>query len=286
MPCRLILNADDFGLTAGINRAVEELHQASSLTSATLMATGPAFLDAVTIARRNPGLGVGCHVVLVDGMPVSPPETIPSLLGPDRRTFRPTLLDFIQAALRGAINPGELHREVLAQVQRLQDAGLPVTHLDSHKHTHLIPPVTRALLRVCAECGIPAIRNPFEPAAALALGHGSSLRRFQIRLLDRIFHARFLAAVRASPTRTTDGSLAVSTTGDLTQETLAELLSALPERGIWELITHPGYSDAALNGIATRLRASRDTEREALLACLPAFRANPASPDLIHYGAL
>ena len=81
MPPRLIINADDFGLTPGINRAIIELHRAGVLTSATLMATGPAFDDAAALARSNPSLGVGCHIVLTDGSPASPPETIPSLLG-------------------------------------------------------------------------------------------------------------------------------------------------------------------------------------------------------------
>src|SRR5271154_4644382 len=86
MPPRLIINADDFGLTPGINRAIAELHQAGALTSTTLMATGPAFDDAVVMARANPTLGVGCHIVLTDGVPVSPPQTVPTLLGPDGKT--------------------------------------------------------------------------------------------------------------------------------------------------------------------------------------------------------
>src|ERR1700692_4692172 len=115
MAPRLIINADDFGLTTGINRAIAELHQARALTSATLMATGPAFSDAVSVALANPTLGVGCHIVLTDGIPVSPPETIPTLLGPDRKTFRPSLLDFIQALLRGSIREDDIEREALAQ---------------------------------------------------------------------------------------------------------------------------------------------------------------------------
>src|SRR5271154_5842107 len=99
MAPRLIINADDFGLTPGINRAVAELHQAHVLTSATLMATGPAFDDAVAIARANPTLGVGCHIVLTDGVPVLPPKDIPTLIGPDRKTFRPSLISFLKALL-------------------------------------------------------------------------------------------------------------------------------------------------------------------------------------------
>ncbi|HEU4636346.1 MAG TPA: ChbG/HpnK family deacetylase, partial [Edaphobacter sp.] len=101
MPPQLIVNADDFGLTKGINRSILSLHDAGALTSATLMATGPAFDDAVEIARRTPTLGIGCHVVLTDGIPASDPAKIPSLIGPDGRSFRPSLLSFVQALLRG-----------------------------------------------------------------------------------------------------------------------------------------------------------------------------------------
>ena len=162
MPARLIINADDFGLTRGVNRAVVELHQAGSLTSATLMATGAAFEDAVALTNANPALGVGCHITLTDGLPVSPPQSISTLLGPDGKRFRPSLVDFVQALVRGKISEEEVEREALAQVEKLRDAGIKVTHLDTHKHTHLFPAVTRPLLRVAERCGIGAIRNPFE----------------------------------------------------------------------------------------------------------------------------
>src|SRR5580700_3592010 len=103
MAPRLIINADDFGLTPGINRAIEELHQAKVLTSATLMATGPAFDHAVAIAHANPTLGVGCHIVLFVVKATAPPERIPTIIGPDRKTFRPSLIDFVQALLLGNI---------------------------------------------------------------------------------------------------------------------------------------------------------------------------------------
>src|ERR1700678_2360716 len=123
MASRLIINADDFGLTPGVNRAIAELHQARVLTSATLMATGPAFDDAVAVAHANHTLGVGCHIVLTDGIPVSHPESIPTLLGPDGKTFRLSLIDFLQALLRGSISEEDITREAAAQIQKLQRAG-------------------------------------------------------------------------------------------------------------------------------------------------------------------
>src|SRR5450755_4685798 len=143
MAARLILNADDFGLTRGINRAIAELHSAGALTSATLMANGPAFDDAVAIAHAHPTLGVGCHIVLTDGVPLAPPEHIPGLLGPNARTLRPSLADFVQALLRGKIKSAEIELEALFQIHRLQRAGIKITHLDTHKHTHIFPVVAQ-----------------------------------------------------------------------------------------------------------------------------------------------
>ncbi len=180
MQVRLIINADDFGLTPGVNRAIAELHDAGAVTSATLMATGAAFDDAVALALARPSLGVGCHIVLVDGTPVSDPATIPTLLGPDRRTFRNSLGGFALGVLRGAIHEDEIQREALAQIQKLQRAGLKLTHVDTHKHTHLLSRVTRPIIRALEQSGIRCIRNPFEPRWAASLG-GSTRRSLFVR---------------------------------------------------------------------------------------------------------
>lgn len=286
MPARLILNADDFGLTLGVNRAIRELHQAGVLTSATLMATGEAFDDAVAIAHANPSLGVGCHVVLTDGIPVSPPESIPTLIGPDGKHFRPRLIDFVAALLRGRINEAEIEREALAQVRKLQQAGINVTHLDTHKHTHLFPTVTRPLLRVAESNSVGAIRNPFEPKWCRSLGRGKFMRRLQLALLNS-FQPRFNAhrQIRNGDILTTGGTIGVSATGQLNAESLDQILSDAPD-GLWELVCHPGYNDADLAAIATRLRSHREVEREALLTIVPKFLAQPNAPKLIHYANL
>src|SRR6185437_7830738 len=199
MQVRLIINADDFGLTPGINRAIAELHDAGAVTSATLMATGPAFDDAVALAQARPSLGVGCHIVLVDGTPVSDPATIPTLLGPDRRTFRNSLGDFALGVLRGAIRQDHIQREALAQIQQLQRAGLKLTHVDTHKHTHLLSRVARPIIRALDDSGIRSIRNPFEPGWAATLG-GSTRRSLFVRALDLApAVSSQLAAPSASP---------------------------------------------------------------------------------------
>jgi chitin disaccharide deacetylase len=287
MPARLILNADDFGLTPGINRAIGELNAAGVLTSTTLMASGPAFDDAVAVAHAHPTLGVGCHIVLTDGVPVSHPESIPSLLGANGKSFRPSLLDFLQALFRGTISEDEVAREVLAQIQKLQRAGIDVTHLDTHKHTHLFPTIACPLLHVAERTSIGAIRNPFEPQWSLALDHGSRIRRLSVKLIGRL-RTRFEAIpqIRNAHVQTTDGTVAISATGTLNSASLAEVLHALPSTGTYELCCHPGYNDRDLDRVATRLRAHRNVEREALLSEIPRILAQPNAPELIHYGSL
>jgi chitin disaccharide deacetylase len=287
MAPRLIINADDFGLTPGVNRAIAELHQAKVLTSATLMATGAAFEDAVAIAHANPTLGVGCHIVLTDGIPVLPPDRIPTLIGPDRKTFRPSLIDFLQALLLGNIREVDIFRETAAQIQKLQLAGIAITHLDTHKHTHLFPAVLRPLLGLAERLSIHAIRQPFEQPWSLALGHGNRTRRLLVKVLGRLktsFERQ--PEIRSGRVLTTDGTIGISATGNLYGKTLHEILHAMPAEGTFELCCHPGYNDSDLDSITTRLRTHRDIERNALLTEIPALALHPNAPQLINYGDL
>ena len=285
MPARLIINADDFGLTPGVNRSVEELHRAGALSSATLMANGPAFEDAVAIALRNPSLGVGCHVVFTDGVPLSLPQSIPSLLGPDGTSFRPSLLAFAAAATCGKLRPDDVRTEAIAQIRKLQGAGIAVTHIDTHKHAHLFPAVIRPLLEAARQTSVHAVRNPFEPPWSLALAQGSPLRRLELNLLRPLEHRLHTELRRDRTVATTKGTLGISTTGRLDAPALRQLLQRLPP-GTWELVCHPGYNDPDLDRLRTRLRTHREIERNALLTVVPEILAQPGAPVLIHYGSL
>jgi len=273
---RLIVNADDFGMTAGINRAVAELHQAGALTSATLMARGTAADAASEIARSTPTLGVGCHVVLVDGEPVSSGRIS---LAPEGR-FHPTLGAFLRALFTGSVVEKDIEAEAIAQIQHLQAGGVTLTHIDTHKHTHMFPQVLRPVLRAARACGIRAVRNPFEPQWSIDATPGAPLvRRMQVRGL-RMLEARFHRIVSEEGFATTDGAIGVLATGTLDAATISSLLRAAPAQGVFELVTHPGYNDAELGGVRTRLRESRDTEREALL------RLRDSRAELISFAAL
>lgn len=293
MPRRLIVNADDFGLTRGVNHAVAELHDAGALTSATLMASGAAFQNAIEIAKARPHLGVGCHVVLTDGRPTSPAKAIPTLLARNGNALRPSLVSFLLALHTNQIDAEDIEREAVAQIRSLQHAGITVTHLDTHKHTHLFPFVLKPLLRAAERTGVRSIRNPFEQPWAFRLSNGSAARTSQVRALQPLKRALLRQpTIRAGQIRTTDGTVGVSATGSLDGTTLRNLVDAVPE-GTWELVCHPGYNDRELLQVTTRLRHSREVEREALLETLgrppennSQNKAHQPPLELIHYGEL
>jgi predicted glycoside hydrolase/deacetylase ChbG (UPF0249 family) len=257
---RLIVNADDFGLTGGVNRAVIELHRAGVLTSASLMARAGATDEAIKLACVTPTLGVGCHVVLVDGEPVlSPSPLVEARTG----RFHPTLSTFLGRLLSGRIRASEIEAETAAQITLLQSRGVKLTHIDTHKHTHMFPAVLRPVLRAARAAGIRAVRNPFEPAWSLRATRGGGLiRRTEVSLL-RLLEPAFRRIVAEEGFATTDGALGVLATGSLNADKIASLLGNLPD-GAWELVTHPGYNDADLARAHTRLLASREIERAAL----------------------
>ncbi len=274
---QLIVNADDFGLTCGVNRAIAETHAQGVVTSTTLMASGAAFADATDRARSTPALSVGCHVVLVDGAPVLEPEAIDTLLAvrsaePGR--FYSGISNVAARAVLGGFDPDQLVEEITAQIRKIQSSGLKVTHLDTHKHTHIFPEVLTAVVRAARICGVPAIRNPFVPIrtmAAKSLRQNPRLwkRYGQLRVL-RSFAGQFPQKMRRAGLRTPDGSVGVIETGFLDVSLLREALVNLPD-GTWELVCHPGYDDVDLRAAHTRLLASRDEERQLLTS--PELRA-------------
>lgn len=268
---RLIVNADDFGLTAGINRAILELHSAGLLTSTTLMARAGASEEAIEMARVTPTLGVGCHVVLVDGTPVlSARNQIPNLADPTCDRFHPTILNFLGGLYRESKKKfvAQVEAETRAQIEFLLNRGVRLTHIDTHKHTHMFPAILRPVLRAAHACGIRAIRNPFEPAWAVsATSRAAWLRTAQVGLL-RTLEPTCRRIIAEEGFTTTGGTLAVVGTGTLDAAVLRNLLKQIPDGtdNPWELVTHPGYNDADLDKVRTRLRESRDVERHALSA--------------------
>jgi hopanoid biosynthesis associated protein HpnK len=283
----LIVNADDFGFTSGVNRAIAEAHSHGVVTSSTLMANGPAFAEAAQLAKTLPTLSVGCHVVLTDGRPVLDAAQLPSLT--TGAQFRDGMKTFAARAIAGRMNADEITAEAAAQIRKIQSACVAVSHLDTHKHTHLFPKILRPLLRAGAECGVRAVRNPFGPRLPLRssqlLARPSLWVRYaEVRFLSR-FAGKFREAVDRDGFHTPDGTLGIVVTGALDESLFHAIAHSIPE-GTWEFVCHPGYNDADLQASSTRLRSSREIELRVLT--LPAAREVLAQQgiELISYREL
>jgi chitin disaccharide deacetylase len=268
---RLIVNADDFGYTSGVNRAIVEAHTRGVVTSSTLMANGPAFSEAVRFAKDNPKLSIGCHVVLIDGEPVLAAEKIPTLSHSGK--FRDGMKAFAARAISGRISEEEVFAEASAQIQKLQSSGITVSHFDAHKHTHLFPRILHPLLGAAATCGVRAVRNPFGPrrpfrSSDLMVRPKLWTRYVEMKVLSR-FAGKFHEAVAREGFVTPDGTLGIEVTGTLDETLFRAIARTIPE-GTWEFVCHPGYNDDDLAAANTRLRSSREIELRVLT--LPAVR--------------
>lgn len=236
----LVVNADDFGFTRDVNQGIVEAHRRGILTATTLMARGAAYDDAVRLAHENPTLDVGCHLVLVGDPPY--PRTIPRL---------------IAAIALGRI---AIYDELTAQVLRIMDAGIRPTHLDTHKHTHLLPQVLDAVARISQEFQIPWVRRPFDfPGQP---GERSAKAVWASRAM-RLMQARFARILPAHGCRLTDHFSGFGITGRYDAQNLIELIRSLPE-GSTEFMCHPGFCGPELRAAETRLKESRKQELDAL----------------------
>lgn len=289
---RIIVNADDLGLTRGVNRAIFETISQGIVTSTTLMANSSAFQDAVEQAgslARGKRPSVGCHVLLVDGEPIAPAASVKTLLEDGSGTFRTSLMPFVSSAARGKISGAEIEAEATAQFRKLQAAGVSISHFDTHKHTHIFPAVFQPLLRAAQACGIKAVRNPFAPVKPLAFAHlvrrPKLWRRYsQVKILRR-YEDAFRRAVADAGMKTPDGSFGIVSTGHLDERLFTAIMGCLPE-GTWEFVCHPGYNDKDLDGVQTRLRSSRETERQVLTSKAARKVLEDQGVELISYSQL
>jgi chitin disaccharide deacetylase len=268
VPRNLIVNADDLGWTSGVNRGVAEAHRNGIVTSASLLANGSAFAEAVELARKTRGLGVGVHLNLSDGPSTALREAVPTLVnrsgefegGPDGL--------LLKIATRG-LSMREVEMEWEAQISKVRAAGVEPTHLDGHKHVHMLPGLFEIALRLAKRHGIGAIRVSHEASGLRAALSTGGLRAavvlkqgVQARGLKLLARDAREQADRAGIS-TADYFCGIAQTGELTKEGVARLLRSLPE-GTTELMCHPGYADEALRKTATRLQDSREKEVEIL----------------------
>jgi hopanoid biosynthesis associated protein HpnK len=264
---KLIVNGDDFGLTRGVNAGIVRAFREGILTSTTLIASGDEFDDAVELARANPGLGVGCHLVLIGGRAVAPAGDVPSLA--DKNGKLPgSLLALVGKLSCKMIHRRDIETELRAQIERVRRAGIEPTHVDTHKHTHSHPQVMEALVRVAGETGIRRMRKPFEdPRNFLGIGpHRNG--RIPVKQRALVAAARtaaplFRRLAKSHGLATPDHFYGLRATGRLEREAILELLERLPD-GTSELMCHPGICDEDLERTPTRLKRQREAELAAL----------------------
>jgi chitin disaccharide deacetylase len=264
---RLIVNADDFGMTRGVNRGIIRCYTEGIVTSTTIMANGDAFGDAIELACQHPNLGVGVHIVLVGGRAVAGKNEIGSLAD-EKGELPHTLVSLLKKSIRGAVTGRHIEQEIRAQVKRVLNAGIRPTHLDTHKHAHMYPPVMKALAKVARDCDVPKIRMPFESLRGVARRLGdlrlSSLGRNTFVLSVQGNRSYFRRYTRTNDLSTPDHFFGFAATGQLVREAVLGILDDLPD-GTSELVCHPGIHDADLDVQPTRLKKERATELAALI---------------------
>ncbi len=264
---QLILNADDFGMTLGVNEGIIRAHREGILTSATLMANGEAFDDAVERARANKELGVGCHLVLVGGKCVATKDSVASLV--DVGGNLPDSLPlFVAKISSGIIRTEEIERELRAQIGKVRAAGIEPTHLDTHKHTHAHPRVMEALGKVAKECGIARVRKPIENLrdsweTSQAGGQGVSMQILAAGAV-RAIAPQFTAISRRYGLLSPDHFLGLAMTGQLGPTVLRGVIGTVVD-GTTEIMLHPGICDADLARSGSRLQKQREDELQGLL---------------------
>ena len=261
----LIVNADDFCWTEGVNRGIVEAFRNGIVTSTSLLANGAAFAGGLETKRSAPGLGVGVHLNLSDGAPVAERETVTSLLNDDG-VFAGGPESLLLRRARRELLLTEVEREWDAQIEKVREAGIEPTHLDGHKHVHMLPGLFEIALRLAKRHAIGAIRVSLEASSLrAALSSGEKQRTgvvmkqgVQARGLKLLARDAREQAARAG-IATADYFCGIAQTGELTLEGVMQFLKVLPE-GTTELMCHPGYADAELQQTATRLQDSRQAE--------------------------
>jgi len=272
---KLIVSADDFGWSRGVNRGIVDAHLYGVLTSAALLVNFPAHADAARRARGCPALGVGLHLNIVHGSPLADPARIPSLLGTKGRFPGPFAT--LRRLLSGRIRRRELDLEIKAQLERFRETAGEPTHLDSHKHMHAFGCFTEAVAALAGEMSVPRVRCP------LPLFPGWSWKSRLLRPAGR----RAAASFEKAGIRFPDGLVGEDGMASRGAAELCRMLERIPE-GVTELMCHPGYGspdeDDVVPGVAVKATRESDLaalQDEALRTFLESQRI-----ELIHYGQL
>jgi predicted glycoside hydrolase/deacetylase ChbG (UPF0249 family) len=282
MDGQLIINADDFGLCRGVNKGIAEAHATGVLTSATLMANMPAAQEAVEIAHKLSNLGVGVHLNLTEGKPLSQDSNVNRLLDEAGnfafKAGKLSLISLVSAKVRSAIET-----ELAAQIQWVIERAIKPTHLDSHKHIHSFPPIFKIVCRLAKRFGIPAVRCTYEPKQVSktpwpATDANSRKRAAMVRIMAKMNRWQNPAFFK------TDALLGVAHTGNINID-FFKAVSLYNTASRAEVMTHPGYTDG-LDAGTTRLVKQRQIELEAICSETTKRYFKEAGIKLVHYGQL
>ena len=261
----LIVNADDLGWTSGVNRGIAEAHRRGLVMSTSLLANGRAFADGATVAQNNPDLGVGVHLNLSDGPSTAPSAAVKSLLN-EAGELEGGPESWLLKIAKCRLLPEDVEREWDAQIQKVRDAGIQPSHLDGHKHVHMLPRLFEIALRLAKKHGIRAIRVSHEDSKLRAILSAGKDQKTSV-LVKQGVQARGLKLLardakdmaHRAGIASTDYFCGIAQTGVLMCEGVEGLLQILPE-GTTELMCHPGYADEELRQTRTRLQESRQAE--------------------------
>lgn len=242
---RLIVNADDFGLHPSVNEAIVKCHTNGIVTSTSLLASGNAFNDAVSLAQSLPNLGIGVHVALVGGIrPVSNPKDVPSLLTKDG-VFPETYTELMKRIYLGKINYAELRQEIKAQFNKIVESGLRITHADGHQHMHVLPTVLPIVMECMREHHITRMRTPEERLSFLN-GIYNPVRIVGKAGLSTVAAKAFTIA-RNNGIECTRYFWGMVNGGQLNESSLFQILKQVNNKqASHEIMTHPGMSNAIL----------------------------------------
>lgn len=243
---KLIINADDFGLHETINSGIIQGHTAGFVTSTTIMANGNAFQHAVEFATANKELAIGVHLTLVGAKPVCEPEQVKSLVDTEG-DLASQYPQFLLRYIKGQIALADIDQELRAQVQKVADTGIQITHLDSHQHMHIVPGIIEITMDIAKEFGIKAVRIPAEPYFFQG-GYPSSLVRFIARGGLTFLSQLAAGKIRKNKLAMPEHFFGMLAGGNMREEYLLNIVESLPD-GVSEIMMHPGSNNQIVNTI-------------------------------------
>jgi predicted glycoside hydrolase/deacetylase ChbG (UPF0249 family) len=232
---KLIVTADDFGLTKSVNEGIEMACAEGVVTHVNLIPTGDAFRDAVGRLSKLKGISSGAHLALTETAPVSDPGKVRTLIGKDGRFCRHNGGFFLRLLLN-RIDPSEIYLELKAQLDAIVKAQVKPVNLSSHEHIHMMPSMLKVFMKLAKEYGIPSIRCPYEKKMAGPL----TVKKAAKALIMATLGNRSADNIRSSGLKTTDDFIGFYDSGHIDEKRLSGLIGQAGD-GISELVTHPGF---------------------------------------------